>query len=202
MQPKKPVLVLVDDEPEILEGLTQLLDNECEVYAFTSAAEALPFVEQQPPAVVISDQRMPGMLGHEFLQLVSERSPNSYRILLTGYSDLQAVMSAVNTGAVQQYLKKPWNAPSMRALVRDAVTAARRNATGVSVDAETLRLLLDTLDQKDKSPMVVYEATKTLMKLRPKSALPRLKEILSATGDFLQKQNIQKIIDSIETPVS
>ncbi len=101
-------VLCVDDEPHVLEGLTRVLRLRCTVASATSGAQALDVIEREAPfAVVISDLRMPGMDGVAFLQRVRQVSPDSIRILLTGYADLDAAIAAVNEGHIFRFLSKP-----------------------------------------------------------------------------------------------
>lgn len=120
-EPQKPALVLVDDEPQILDSLTQLLDDTCEIHAFTSGHPALAFLRKNEVAIIISDHRMPDMLGTVLLEHAKLISPGTVRILLTGYSDMDAVINSVNSSSVFRYLRKPWNHEVLRSIVRTAL---------------------------------------------------------------------------------
>jgi FixJ family two-component response regulator len=101
-------VLFVDDEIPILEGYRRLLHREFPVTTAVGAEEGLAAIRTEGPfAVVISDMRMPGMTGAEFLAKVREKSPATIRMLLTGYSDLDAAISAVNQGQIFRYLTKP-----------------------------------------------------------------------------------------------
>lgn len=115
-------VLCVDDEPRVLEGLENHLAMHWEVATATSASEGLRILAADPFAVVISDMRMPGIDGAQFLELVRLRSPSTVRILLTGQADLNDAVAAVNEGGVFRMLLKP--CPTERLL--DTVTAAVR----------------------------------------------------------------------------
>jgi response regulator RpfG family c-di-GMP phosphodiesterase len=98
----------VDDESSALEGYQRILHREFEVSTAVSGGQGLAILERRGPfAVVISDMRMPGMNGADFLAQVREKAPESARMLLTGYSDMKAAMDAVNKGGICQFLSKP-----------------------------------------------------------------------------------------------
>ena len=103
-----PTLLLVDDEASILSSLTRALEGgyECLTARNTDAARA--FFTNRDIACVISDQRMPGESGAEFLSWVRKQSPDTSRILLTGYSDFDSLVGAVNEGGIHYFLPKPW----------------------------------------------------------------------------------------------
>ena len=103
-------ILIVDDEKNILEALRRVLSEEpFEVVTATSGGEGLALLETHPIKVVISDERMPGMSGSDFLQLVQGRFPETVRIMLTGHASLEAAMRAVNYGDIFRFFTKPWN---------------------------------------------------------------------------------------------
>jgi diguanylate cyclase (GGDEF)-like protein/PAS domain S-box-containing protein len=103
-------LLLVDDEPNILSSLKRLLRRSgCEILVATSAEEGLELLARQQVDVILSDQRMPSMNGTEFLRIAKERVPDTVRIVLSGYTELESVTSAINEGAVYRFLTKPWD---------------------------------------------------------------------------------------------
>ncbi|MBC7860245.1 MAG: EAL domain-containing protein [Burkholderiaceae bacterium] len=118
---RRRTLLLVDDEPNIVSALKRLLRrDDCLIFTADSALAGLAVLERQEVDVVISDQRMPGMTGIEFLRIAKERFPNTIRIVLSGYTELTSVIAAVNEGAVYQFLTKPWDDEQLRAHIEDA----------------------------------------------------------------------------------
>ena len=114
-------LLLVDDEPHVLSALKRALRGEgYDVFAAGSAAEGLDILAAHDVQVIISDQRMPEMSGVEFLSRVRELHPESIRIVLSGYTELSAVIEAVNRGAIYRFLTKPWDDEQLREHVREA----------------------------------------------------------------------------------
>lgn len=101
-------ILIVDDEPANLRLLERLFRREYQVIAATSVAEALELLEMHDVAVILSDQRMPGMTGIEFLKRASEMRPHTVRIILTGYTDVNSLVEAINSGVVYKYVPKPW----------------------------------------------------------------------------------------------
>ncbi|MGQ9804995.1 MAG: response regulator [Chlorobiales bacterium] len=107
-------ILFVDDEPQIVQSLSLLFDD-YDVVTATSGEEALKhFKNGTMPDVIVSDQRMPMMTGVELLKKVRDISPNTVRILLTGYSDLDAVIDSVNSGEIFRYINKPWNSSRLK----------------------------------------------------------------------------------------
>ncbi len=101
-------ILLVDDEEGILNALRRLLKAlDAKVVTAPNAEAALELVENGGFSLIVSDQRMPGLSGVELLQQVRKISPDTIRILLTGYADIDATVRAINEGAVKYYLNKP-----------------------------------------------------------------------------------------------
>jgi len=116
-------VLFVDDEANVLSALKRLFRKApYRTLLAGSAREALALIEGgERPSVIVSDQRMPDMNGAEFLARVREALPNSIRMMLTGYSDIDAAMDAINRGGVFRYILKPWDAEDLRLAVRNAV---------------------------------------------------------------------------------
>ncbi len=111
-------MLIVDDEPQVLESLCQLFETDFTVLTAQSGEEALNIVMQTPDlAVVISDQRMPSMKGVDLLKQVKQILPDTMRILLTGYTDLEAVLESVNLGEIFRYVRKPWHPETLKSIV-------------------------------------------------------------------------------------
>ncbi|MDX1648473.1 MAG: response regulator [Myxococcota bacterium] len=122
MTETRPRILIVDDEEAILETMTFTFEDEYEVLTARSGAEALEILEREGPvAVVVSDQRMPQMTGVEFLTKVFERWPTTVRIILTGFADMDAILSSINSGHVYAYITKPWEPDHLKQVVRRAV---------------------------------------------------------------------------------
>ena len=114
-------LLLVDDESGIRAALTRMLRGDgYRILTASTGAEGLEVLAVNPVQVIISDQRMPGMSGTEFLNVVKELYPDTVRIILSGYTDIEVVTESVNRGAVFKFLTKPWDDELLREQVRDA----------------------------------------------------------------------------------
>ncbi|MBI2307361.1 MAG: response regulator [Rhodocyclales bacterium] len=124
-------VLCVDDEPNILRALSWLLQKEFEVVTSCSGREALEIVRKDNFDVVISDQRMPEMSGVDFLREVRAIAPRAMRILLTGYSDMQAVLRSVNESEIFRYINKPWNINELPKVVAQAAEIARTQSAPV-----------------------------------------------------------------------
>jgi signal transduction histidine kinase len=120
---RKPAydILVVDDEVDNLDLLRRTFRREYNVFTANSAPEALTLLEQREFAVIVSDQRMPEMTGVELFQKARERYPETIRILLTGYTDINALVDAINMGHVYRYVTKPWSREEIMMTVKRAV---------------------------------------------------------------------------------
>lgn len=122
---RNPRVLCVDDEPSVLRALNWLLRTRFEVSSTTDPQEGLSLLRQSNFEVVISDQRMPGMTGTEFLQRAKIESPNTMRLLLTGYSDYADILGSVNDSEVFRFINKPWDNQKLLETVGFAASVAR-----------------------------------------------------------------------------
>ena len=122
MPADKDTILIVDDEPHVISALIRGLDEErYRIKGAAGGAEALQLMAKRSFKVVISDEKMPGMDGAEFLTLVKERYPETVRIMLTGYASIEAAMRTVNSGEIYRFFTKPWNNTELKLAVRSAL---------------------------------------------------------------------------------
>ncbi len=165
-------ILLVDDEPEVLLALEDILADEYKVFTAESAAGALDLIEKERGiAVVVTDQRMPRMTGDELLAKLSGTS-DAVRVMITGFADLSAVIRAVNEGRIFAYITKPWNADEFKITVNRAAEhfrlarqlAEERRLLGESErrlrkQTSVLNSILDSMDDA----VVVVDANEELL---------------------------------------
>ena len=117
-----PVVLCVDDEPNILSSLRRLFRGRgYQVLTSTSGEAALAQMREQHIDLVISDMRMPEMNGAQFLEAVRQEWPKTIRLLLTGYADISSILDAINRGEIHRYITKPWDDNDILLIVRDAL---------------------------------------------------------------------------------
>jgi len=171
-------LLFVDDEPSILSSLKRLFrPHGYQIFTGEGAAAGLEILEKEPIDLVISDMRMPVMDGARFLEQVRLRWPETVRILLTGYADIQSTITAINQGQIYRYINKPWDDNEIVLIVREALERHRLELENyhlnslVEAQNAELRALNASLEQK------VAERTEELNKAIKyvKSAHARLK---------------------------
>jgi len=121
---KKARILFVDDEERIVTALRSIFRINYHVFTATNGGEALEFVQKFQPHVVVSDQRMPEMTGVELLRRVKGVAPNTVRMLLTGYSDLAAIVGSINDGEVFRFISKPWDNQEIQKTMAEAAVIA------------------------------------------------------------------------------
>ncbi|MDQ3960265.1 MAG: response regulator [Pseudomonadota bacterium] len=118
---KRYGLLIVDDEKDILRTLSLTFEEEYNVFTASTGMEALKILEQEDIALILADQRMPEMSGVEFLERTIERHPEIIRMILTGYTDTEALIQAINVGRIYRYIQKPWDRQELKITVKRAL---------------------------------------------------------------------------------
>ncbi len=137
-RPKKAKMLVVDDEPDNLDLLYRTFRRDFQVLKAESGVRALELLAQEGEvAVIISDQRMPEMKGTEFLSRTVPEFPDTVRIILTGFTDVEDLVEAINSGQVYKYITKPWDPDELKAVVQRA--------------AETYELLKQRTEELNRS---------------------------------------------------
>jgi len=131
MTDKSINVLYIDDEPHNLTAFKAAFRRDFNVFIAESAKDARKVIDENDIHIILSDQRMPVMTGIEFFESIVESNPEPIRILITGYTDINAVIDAINRGQVYKYLTKPWNEDDIRIYVTTAYEVfnlRRRNA--------------------------------------------------------------------------
>ena len=182
----KPAAILfVDDEANVLKALRRLFHNEPYLaYFASSGAEGLEILRQNAVDLIISDMCMPEMNGAEFLTQVVTQWPETIRIILTGYADLQSTVDAVNKGRIYNYCNKPWNDEELKLLVRNALEQKRLREERDRLSAIVLQQNKELKDLNENLEEKVEQRTKQL-----KNAMQHL----DRANKNLEKQYIDSI---------
>jgi len=115
-------VLFVDDEPNVTTALRRALRHEpYEILSASSSNDGLEVLAKTPVDVVVADERMPGMSGTEFLATVSQKYPDTIRMMLTGQATLDAVIEAINRGQIYHFFTKPWNPAELSNVIRQAL---------------------------------------------------------------------------------
>jgi two-component system probable response regulator PhcQ len=119
---RTPVVLLLDDEPNVTAGIKRALHNEpWKIFTAATVGGAFDILARENVDVVVSDERMPGMSGSQFLAEVRKKHPNTIRMILSGQADLEAAVRAINEGEVYRFLLKPCNPADLRVTIRQAL---------------------------------------------------------------------------------
>ena len=166
--PRCKEVLLVDDELENLDVLAALLEERWTVYTAPGGPEALEMLRDHGPVdLVVADQRMPDMTGVELLQRIADESPDTIRIVLTAYGDLEPMVDAINYGAVYRFLFKPFDPLEIRSIVEDSMK--------VRTSTMALRKVVEALEsrrgQLDTTLSRLWETQEQLLVAERKAAL-------------------------------
>lgn len=181
MEAKSFTILFVDDEPQNLFAFKAAFRRQYQVLTANSGFEAIEILRQQPVQLVITDQRMPELTGVELLDKIRQEFPHPIRMIITGYSDITAVIDAINAGEVYRYITKPWN--------KEELHMTLENARQLYELAERNRKLVDDLqgmvDQLQKT-------VKTFTKYVPE---PVVEEVLaSQEGPKIKAQQLEATV--------
>lgn len=144
----RPKVLCVDDEEKLLKAIVRSLHKHCDIHTATGGEEGLKVLEEEGPfEVVCSDMRMPGMNGAEFLRQVRRAAPDTVRMLLTGFADLDTVVTAVNEGYIYRFLGKPCSGQMLLGAIQDGVRQHRLITAQKELLEKTLRGCIKALTE-------------------------------------------------------
>ncbi|MBW2665787.1 MAG: response regulator [Deltaproteobacteria bacterium] len=182
MSESRPRILVVDDEEAILETMSFTFEDEYEVFTSTDARRALDILDEKAPiAVVLTDQRMPNMSGVEFVTEVCRRNPATVSMILTGFSDMDAIIQAVNDGHIYAYITKPWEPDQLKQLMKQAVDRYQLAALNQRLleDLKNSNVYLEAvMDHLDTGAIAVDSAGRVQAVNRP------VREYLGLQGEF------------------
>jgi two-component system, sensor histidine kinase and response regulator len=205
----KPTILYVDDDRENLRTFRRLFRQQYDVLLAESGAEGLELLrEHSPIPVIITDQRMPEMTGIEFLENTIRLSPASIRIIITGFTDVQALIDAINTGQVYRYITKPWDEQELYVTIKRALENYRlkrhneqllvdlqRQNQELEASYQTLQETQDKLIQAEKMASIGRLASRIAHELRNPIQGVRM-------GIELLKQELQELPDALKANTS
>lgn len=171
-------VLVVDDEQDSLELLQRTLRRECTVYAALSGEAALRILKETDIAMIISDQKMPEMTGTELFQHTKEICPEVTRVILTGYTDIEDLIAAINTGHVYRYITKPWKPEEVKILVNDVLSR-------IDLEKENEQLVEEVQEQVNKLSNSIEKEVKIRKLFERYVPEEVVSEVLSRTNDTL-----------------
>ncbi|HLO95877.1 MAG TPA: EAL domain-containing protein [Burkholderiaceae bacterium] len=181
---RRRTLLLVDDEENIVAALKRLLRRDgYQILTANSGGEGLQRLAEHEVDVIISDQRMPGMTGVEFLRRAKELHPGTVRMVLSGYTELQSITDAINEGAIYKFLTKPWDDERLRAHVQEAFRSK------------------ELAEENRRLDSAVTEANQELAQVNR-----RLQELLQSQHERISREEIslqvmRELLESVPLPV-
>jgi CheY-like chemotaxis protein len=193
--PSPPRILVVDDEEAILETMSFTFQDEYEVYTARDARHALELLEKhQPIAAVLTDQRMPNMSGVEFVTEVCKRYPQTVRMVLTGFSDMDAIIQAINDGHVYAYVTKPWEPEQLKQLMKQAVEHYELTVENDRLlkDLHRAKVFLEAvMDELDTGALAVDAAGAIQAANRP------VREVLALKGDPMGRP-LKQVLEEVK----
>lgn len=182
--PKTPIVVFVDDDPDVTDALRDLVESETDwtVYTFNAPVDAIDYFNKQKAQAVMSDYLMPQMNGVELLKKIRQNNPNAALMILTGYADKEGAIKAINEVGAYYYLEKPWD--------NDQVLLVLRNAIERFDIIEQLKKTNQELEKR------VKERTRQLEEL-----IIKMKE-MAMTDSLTQLPNRRHFFDCLEQEIS
>ena len=163
MEDKAFTILCVDDEKSILNALKRLLRKEGYQLLFAnSGQEGLELLQENQVHLVISDQRMPGMSGTEFLEIVKDKYPDALRIILTGYSDIDSITESINKGNIYKFFFKPWNDLRLKSELRQITEQINLIRTNKRLDETVVQKNKELHEMNEKVEKIVRKRTQEI----------------------------------------
>jgi len=184
-------LLIVDDEMPNLRLLQRLFSSDYECFTAATGAEAVQVLQRHDIAVLITDQRMPQMTGIDLLKQTAELRPHMVRILLTGYSDVEAHVEAINSGLVYMYITKPWNNSDLKLRVVRALEHYENNKKRHALALANERLESQLKQSKVNFASALAEALRMKDEYEYDHAM-RVRDYAQALGDLMRLSNEQQ----------
>jgi response regulator RpfG family c-di-GMP phosphodiesterase len=184
-------LLIVDDEAPNRRLLERLFSRDYDCLTASSGPEAMRVLEQHDVAILITDQRMPEMTGIDLLKRTAHLRPNMVRILLTGYTDVETLVEAINSGLVYMYVTKPWNNDELKLKVNRAVEHYEANKKRSSLIQANERLLLRIKEMKLGIVTALTDMLRTRDERRYEHAL-RVRKYSTAIADRMDFSDEEK----------
>ncbi len=127
-----PHIIVVDDEPEIIRVISKILEGQYFIKTALSGKEALKLIDEKVQ-IMLADQRMPEMTGAELFKTVRQENPQIVRILMTGYSDMNAIVDSINEGEIFRYVRKPWEINELLFTLKEGLQKYKLNQSYIKL---------------------------------------------------------------------
>ena len=153
-------ILYIDDEPDNLLAFKAVFRRQYHIFSAQNAGEALALLRTHPVDLIISDQRMPHTTGVAFFEQILNEFPDPIRMILTGYSDVQSIVDAINKGKVYHYITKPWKMEEMKVIIDKALEAYSLKRQYRLLENERNTLLIKTAKQEKEQLAAQFEVLK------------------------------------------
>jgi CheY-like chemotaxis protein len=188
---RKHTILFVDDEENILHSLRRLFHREgYDIMIASSGPEGLDILRDHTISLIVSDQRMPDMIGAKFLTKARAISPQTIRMMLTGYSDLETATQAINEGGIARYITKPWNDDEFKMIVHDAI-----NRLDLEIQNEELT---DELQQKNAELEAFNAHLEEAVRQRTQDLRYKVKELEGKDRIAQHMLSLNSVADTLE----
>jgi YesN/AraC family two-component response regulator len=187
----KPAILIVDDDVNVTRSLARSLRDQFVVFTANSAAEALEVIAREDIAVVLTDQRMPGLTGVELLERAQHIRPDAVGIIISGYTDIVALVDAINLGTVRGYVPKPWDVSELRHRLDNAVRTYRAgflNREVLHSSAEAISRMQDEIADLYRALDMVASGEASRLFLAEEEPQQREREHLAVSGAHLHER--------------
>ena len=164
---QKHTILYVDDEADNLTAFRAVFRRHYNVLLAGSGEQAIGILQKQDVQIIISDQRMPGMTGVEFFEKIKDQYPDAIRIVLTGYSDMQAIIDAINKGKVYHYVSKPWKADAFKVIIDRALDTLELRQQNRELERRNVQAQFQIL-KNQINPHFLFNSMNILAALIPK----------------------------------
>lgn len=195
MKKNKFSILYVDDEDINLRVFQSTFEDEFEVFTANSGDEGIKIFENENIDLIITDQRMPEMTGVEFLKRVIDLNPEPNRILLTGFSDIDALSSAINEGKIYQYINKPWDESDLKPVIYQALES-------YYIKKENQRLNLEIRNKNEQLHEEIIAKEKVVEQLKASESALRIAKDKAEESDRLKTSFLNNMSHEIRTPLN
>ncbi len=216
LQSKQHTILVVDDEPFILEMLEDYLKEQYTVLTASSAEEALQLLHRHPEIdIIISDQRMPGMSGIEFLKKSLETHPNAERIIITAYADLESVLEGLNEARISYYFPKPIDLYQIKLAIQQLVEKIdlwQSNVELIEQLKEQNRLIEQKISERTKELQLALQKLREHQLLQQrffniavhdlKNPLSTLRILCTEIGKLVDNAEVQQLLSMAQDPLN
>ena len=182
-------MLIVDDELANLRLLDRLFARDFECLTASSGAEAIRLLEQHDVAILVTDQRMPGMTGIDLLRHTARLRPHMVRILLTGYTDVEVLEEAINSGLVYLYVTKPWQNDDLKLKISRACDHYESNKKSSALALANDRLLLRLQEIK----LRVVTALSEMLRMRDQYAYDHAVRVRNYVGAIAERMGLNEV---------